>query len=381
MRNRRQTFFILVTIFSVIIVSLVVSEIILRIIPYPGLEKKVSKFNKLVGTGFQPHAIVIYRNKRGDYTKRKVNRWGFLDSEWEEKKVRGTYRIGFFGDSFTEARQVPLEQTFFSLIEENSVNPTVECLSFGISEFGTLQSYLTSKNYMNKFDLDMVVYVFYENDPGDNLQEIKDLNYVPYADVQNDSLIIDKSFIEKNRYRKSLLYKTFNFTLKHTVLFNTVYQRIRLIYNYGIQPIRQTIHEKLPIHHNIDQNQPPSTWPDSLYSKAQVVTEKIILQWKKEVDEAGKQFVVLYIPHPNHWFQPTEKQDSWKKSIMDFTEKHNIVFIDPTNSFWQYYKSGCGLYYDHLTSCGHKALSTAFLDWFQLYYNQENNDSHLLNIP
>jgi len=377
MRKSKYIFFILFTGMIIFIFSILIGEIAFRLLPYPGLEKKVSKFNTLVGTGFQPNATVTYRNKRGDYAKRKVNRWGFLDKEWNEIKSPGTYRIGFFGDSFTEARQVPLEQTYFNIIEKTIENTPLECLSFGISEFGTLQSYLTSKKYMSKFDLDMVVYVFYENDPGDNLKEIKNLNYVPFADIRNDSIIVDTSFILNNQYRNSFFYKPFNFALRRSVLLNTLYQRIKLFKKYGIKRKIQSKYNEVLIQNqinDIDQNQRPSTWPDSINTKAQIITRKIIQKWKKEVEESRRDFVILKIPHPDFWYLPLDKQDTWKKMLMDFSQKENIILIDPTNSFYQYNASGCDLFYDHLTSCGHEALAMAFINWFHEYDNEGNTN-------
>jgi len=376
MIHNKYILFVIITVILIIIFSLIIGEIVLRLLPFPGLEKKVSRFNNLVGTGFNANATVTYRNKRGDYTKRKVNRWGFLDKEWEENKAPRTYRIGFFGDSFTEARQVQLEQTFFNIIEKNVADTTLECLSFGISEFSTLQSYITSKQYMNKFDLDIVVYVFYENDPGDNLKEIKKLDYIPYADLKNDTLIIDTSFINNNMYRNTLKYKLVDFSLRRSVLLNTLVQRSKLIHKYGIRIKNQSAITS-PLQNNtvdIDQNQRPSTWPDSLYQKAQLIAKKIILKWNKEVVESGKVFVILDVPHPDFWYLPLDKQDTWKKFLLDFAIKENINLIDPTSSFWKYHNSGCDLYYDHLTSCGHEALSRAFIDWFHKYINMGNKN-------
>jgi hypothetical protein len=81
------------------------------------------------------------------------------------------YRIGFFGDSYTEARQVPLDSTFSRIVERELGRDSIETLAFGIMGIGTVHEYLLSTRETARFDVDMVVYVFFENDPADNLRK------------------------------------------------------------------------------------------------------------------------------------------------------------------------------------------------------------------
>ena len=120
----------LVIVFSLVLAA-GIAEVLLRIIPIPGITFHSYYYDDLTGGRSHPNTTVMYRNERGDHHRRKVNSWGFLDRNHELAKGPGVVRIGFFGDSFTEAAQVPLEQTFVRLSEDN-----LNILSRSISRSG-----------------------------------------------------------------------------------------------------------------------------------------------------------------------------------------------------------------------------------------------------
>ena len=59
---------------------------------------------------------LIYNKVR--FVVREPNAEGFMDVEHDPAKAPGTLRIGFFGDSYVEAIQVPLEAVFFRRLGE-----------------------------------------------------------------------------------------------------------------------------------------------------------------------------------------------------------------------------------------------------------------------
>ena len=78
-------------------------------------------------------------------------------------KPRGTIRIAFLGDSFTEAKQVDLENDFVSVAErrlgfyERPRGLTVEGLNFGCDSYGTAQELVTLQRAVWKFSPDVIV--------------------------------------------------------------------------------------------------------------------------------------------------------------------------------------------------------------------------------
>ena len=109
----------------------------------------------------------IYYNKVR-YVRRAPNRLGFTDADHATAKPHGTLRIGFFGDSYVESAQVPLEDAFFRLLPRDAGAPPVETLAFGVSGWGTLHASRAARYYVPRFGIDHVVYLFVENDPGDS---------------------------------------------------------------------------------------------------------------------------------------------------------------------------------------------------------------------
>ena len=147
-KPERRKKFKMLNVFTLLIISLLFSialmEIILRLLPIPGITYDITTYDDLTGYKRFPNSVILYRNARGDFVKRRTNSYGFLDVEHLPQKADGVTRIGFFGDSFTEAKQVPVESTFYRKIESSLSCYNIECLSFGVGGFGTLQSYLNS---------------------------------------------------------------------------------------------------------------------------------------------------------------------------------------------------------------------------------------------
>lgn len=373
MTKKKKICFTIVATIVVLTLCFFSLEVLLRLLPIPGLPSNALKYDEIVGRGFYPNSLLTYRNDRGDYVVKTVNRWGYLDIDHERRKREGIFRIGFFGDSYTEARQVPYEATFFRQIESNLRADNVECLAFGHSGFGTLHSYLTSKKHMNFFDLDMVVYVFVENDLGDQIREIKRASDLPYAVYKDGEIVIDNSFRERRKSRAGLYHRLISYITARSLLVRTLRNRVKLLLEYGIKTkvteedrmmTTRSKNEKGTIP---NQNDLPSTWPAPLRDYAIKLASSIILKWKNEVERRSKIFAILYVPRGREWRKKTELQDSWKPWLESYSKKNNINFIDPTESFFATERNGEEIYHDHFSAGGHKAFAEAFIRWLKNY--------------
>src|SRR6266513_2225439 len=69
-----------------------------------------------LGFSLRPNAEGWWTREATVYIK--INSQGFRDREHTIAKPPGTFRIAILGDSYAEAFQVPLEKTFWSVIEE-----------------------------------------------------------------------------------------------------------------------------------------------------------------------------------------------------------------------------------------------------------------------
>jgi hypothetical protein len=296
--------------------------------------------------------------------RRKVNGWGYLDRNHGTAKPAGTRRIGFFGDSFTEARQVPLDSTFFRRIER-ATNAT-ECIAIGIMGYGTLQSYLECRRWMPRLALDEVVYVFCENDPANLVPALNMSDTCPYPVLVGDSIVVDRSFATKYANKRHWTHRTWQYLKSHTLLFSTLETRWHLLRSRGVRVHVATedrlMNTKTDQHEKPSYNSPPSALPDSVRSLCENLCAHVILPWKKDVESAGKRFVILYIPRPSEVARPADQRDSWEKWLAAFCRSNDIEMIDPSERFFRDATHGEELFYDHLTSRGHDVLAAAFLD-------------------
>jgi hypothetical protein len=347
-----------------------IAELFLRVFPIPGVELDVSVYDDLVGYGLYPHGTRVYRGD-GGVVRRKINSLGYLDREPETATDPSELKIGFFGDSYTEARQVPLEQTFSRLIEQD-LSPRVETLAFGQSGFNTLQSYLTSTKWIDHFDIDLVVYVFVENDLGDQLRQVV-ARAIPYPVLTDAAFSIDTSFREAGASRRSVFQRIGDPLTANSLVFATLSQRLRLLLTYGpqvgvteAQRSMGAANEAGDLDRRIpNENDPPSLWPANLRNEAIKVTEATILEWRNYVRQRSKEFAILYIPRESELRKPTEQQDSWKAWLEQFCLKEDISFIDPTPQLLEEESAGHQVFHDHFTPFGHIAAANAFENWFQ----------------
>jgi hypothetical protein len=349
-------------------------EAIWRLTNIPGIDKNMHYIaDPLVGYGHKPHTKLSYCNYRGDIVHRIFNAYGYLDSEHPKEKLQGIYRIGFFGDSFVDARQVRLEDTFFKLTEKNLASHKIECLAFGEGGGGGLIAYLNSNRWSRYFDIDLIVYVFYGNDMGDNIKKIKGKTspYFPFAFLVGDGYEIDYLNRDKFlRYSKTFRYKIRKFLSDNFLCARVIRNRIKLLFTYGPrfymkdknrQMADMSKKDSLP-----DQNDLPSTWPSSLREYAQRLEEAILLKWKNEAEKDGKQFAILYIPSESEIKKGTGVQDSWKARLISFCSDKGIDCIDPTQDLMKMQDIGKEVFYDHLTLYGHEACAVAFDKWFDV---------------
>jgi hypothetical protein len=103
------------------------------------------------------------------------NSAGMRDSEHPVEKAPGVFRVLVLGDSFIEALQVPLEESFTSLLQRELADRPrgrVEVINASVSGWGTDDElkYLTTYGRRFKPDLVIVAMTLY-NDINDNLRE------------------------------------------------------------------------------------------------------------------------------------------------------------------------------------------------------------------
>ena len=138
----------------------------------------------------------------------RINGAGFRDREFDRAKTPDAFRIVVLGDSFTEALQVAAEDSFPRLLEarlagcEAFAGRRVETRNFGVSGFGTTQSWLNYQAHASAYEPDLVLLAFTPiNDVRNNSRELERGKMRPFAIATAAGLEIDTSFHESPAYR------------------------------------------------------------------------------------------------------------------------------------------------------------------------------------
>ncbi len=105
----------------------------------------------------------------------EYNSLGLRGPETTVEKPEGTLRIAFIGDSFTEAAEVPYEQTWNHLLAvklTEQLGRPVEGLNFGIKGYSAVQSLARYTEAVRPFRPDLAVYTVCGNDWRENLSDM-----------------------------------------------------------------------------------------------------------------------------------------------------------------------------------------------------------------
>jgi hypothetical protein len=175
-----------------------------------------------------PPSIAAWQRFEGAALVR-TNALGFRDRDHAPEKPPRTLRVAVLGDSFTEAVQVPLEQTWWRVMASRlgpadcPTGARVEVLSFAVSGYSTAQSLLAWRAHARGFSPDAVVLaLFIGNDLTENLRALDAEPLRPYlrpapspagpgsgAGAQPDAvaagggLILDDGFRATPAYRRA----------------------------------------------------------------------------------------------------------------------------------------------------------------------------------
>ncbi len=131
-----------------------------------------------VGWAGQPHQVITYHTDEFTTTE-MINSAGLPDVEHSYAKPEGVFRILIIGDSFVEAYQVALEQSFPRLLEKRLNErrgpnaPRFEVIKAGYRSWGTDQEWLYFQCEGYKYAPDLVLVGFTVNDVVDNYLPLK----------------------------------------------------------------------------------------------------------------------------------------------------------------------------------------------------------------
>jgi hypothetical protein len=140
----------------------------------------------------------------------RVNAAGWRDRDHALGKPDGVYRIAVLGDSYSEARQVPVEKAFWALLPEQlercgfQRGGRIESMNFGVSGYSTAQEYLLLKSKAIRYRPDLVLLQFTNgNDVRGNSHELEAEAQRPFFRLgSGNELRLDESFAVSEAFRR-----------------------------------------------------------------------------------------------------------------------------------------------------------------------------------
>jgi len=189
---------------SGILVGTMLCEIGLRAtgVSYPSF----SQIDSDLGASLRPGAEGWYKREGQAYVR--INSAGLRDREHVRTKPAHTLRIAVLGDSYAEAVQVPMEDTFWSVLEREIRgcptfgNREPEVINFGVSGYGTAQELLMLRHRVWLYSPDIVLLAFVSgNDIRNNSRLLEQDDRRPYFVLRNGQLVVDLSFRESLGFR------------------------------------------------------------------------------------------------------------------------------------------------------------------------------------
>ena len=116
-----------------------------------------------------------------------INSAGCRDVEHDVRKPDDVLRIAVLGDSFAEAVQVELEQTFWSVMAKDlndcrAMNGRwIEVLNFGVSGYGTTRELQALRNHVWRYQPDVILLAFLPgNDVRNNSRDLEPVRGRPF---------------------------------------------------------------------------------------------------------------------------------------------------------------------------------------------------------
>lgn len=184
--------------------GLAVAEVALRALDLgqPGLYT----YDRDRGWALLPNASKWQQHEGSAYVA--VNSAGLRDRDYPYRKPKNTFRIAVLGDSFTEAKQVPADQTFCAVIARRLrscpalAGKNVEALNFGCDSYGTAQELMTLRHQAWKFSPDAVVLaVCTGNDISNDSVELEDNQCQPFFTYRDGELVLTGPFEQSAWFR------------------------------------------------------------------------------------------------------------------------------------------------------------------------------------
>jgi len=297
-----------------IVVALLVTEILLRALGFS--VPLYYEPDPQLGWTLRPGASGWYTDEGRAFLQ--VNSVGMRDREHREAKAEGVYRIEVLGDSYSEAKQVAIDSTYWSLLPDHlarcgfQAGKPTEVLNFGVSGYGTAQELILLRVLAARYEPDLVLLQFTgSNDVRNNSRSLEPGKNRPFFVLNAEGkLDLDDSFVEQPSFRR---------------VASPVWRAYRRLAPYSrfVQLLRAGTHKS-----NIQQRQarivtaeagldeaelsPPR---DREWEEAWRVTEALIAEVSQEAARHHARTLVVTVPWPAQVHPTAQAREAFAKRV------------------------------------------------------------------
>lgn len=343
-RRTKRVIFVILTISFSVSISLVVAEVILRIMGV-GYGNAPLESDPLLHHAHPASYTYISHVPTGEYGGHTV----YYDEEGLVSDRESTYdwpnspcfKIAFMGDSFTEANQVAFSDSFVGRLKKSSEGKVI-VRNYGVSSYSPIFYLIQWREKVRNINPTHVIVELYSNDISSDEQFSREAVY------SNNGKLLAISGPEGGWFNK-LLRKSYLIRLVRKVQLQIVW----ILNNSG-----KTISAMGGF---AEEN------PD-----LSEMSKKLILILAEEVKSSGAHFALMVVPSKyrlvNEIFDSPDDQFSDK--LKKWAETVSIDFIDLVRPFEEANKGGKQLFFDqdiHFTEEGHvivaKAISEKYPDF------------------
>ena len=280
------------------ILGLLIVEVALRILGYS--EPNLYTTDQYRGVALKPGAEGWWRREGEAYIR--INSEGLRDREHTKQKPPRTLRIAVLGDSYAEALQVPLEKTFWAVLEnrlsacERLTGQRVEVINFGVSGYGTALELITLRRQVWEYSPDIVVLAFTTgNDISDNSRALKGGEDIPYFIHRDGQLVLDESYLNSRtfRLRQSILNRSLRWLRNYSRVAQLAFQAYYAIANRLASGRQQ---QQGDAQQGTEAGQFAAVFNepgDPVWKDAWQVTEELLLMMRDEVARRNAKFLVV----------------------------------------------------------------------------------------
>ncbi|WP_447987265.1 hypothetical protein [Nitrospira sp. Nam74] len=340
----------------------------------------VSKINTKATIRWIPDKVwtqipgAYYRHTKEGFSEGYYNSHGYRDYERTYDKPPNSFRILVLGDSYVEALQVSLEDTFSALLEKklNAVSESMrfEVLALGESGFGTANEYMRYLDFGTTYSPDLVIVALTIGN--DILNNSKFLNREKvqfyFAFDEHKNLVLDRSVF--NDYQDSLKRRVQR-VKEHSYLASFIADRLSLLYRQwkeghwtftsDVDEAANTDGELGPYSYlNMYRSDLTPAWKEAFD-----ITTGLVARFRTAVEERGARFLLMGIcsaeqVHPERSEQLMKMYklpfdfDQPNRILEQFSTREQIEFLDLMPTFREYHrKTGTYLHGFGLNRGGH----------------------------